>query len=524
MNAKTNGENQFAIQTAMEEAAARALAAFRQQRSAHNLSSSTTSELSHQAVANFLNCAQQTAVYLRDAITLLCEVTALEDPALAQPGLEALFPSLIERLNDSFEPEACALYDCVFAQVIDYYRRLPEGQRLDEELRRFGLMHEQDLLARKSRLKQAQQISKQEWRMVKKVLILSRVTLGADVVVSSVMMAQLHEVYPEAEIVLLGSRKLEQLFGSDKRVRVREVAYQRGSGVMARLMSWLEVVKAVEEETSHCEANEWVMIDPDSRLTQLGLLPVSENDERYFFFESRSYRQPGIERLGQLAAHWIGELTRSSGEGLPYVALPEAVREFGQQIGRKARAAGASHLISVSLGVGGNERKRITDAFESKLIQALLNHAAVILDKGATVEEREQVNRIVAMMKSQGKRMLEIDEQSAANALQVETINADIITWDGSIGMFAGLIAASNEYIGYDSAGQHIAAALGVPTLTIFAKTDAPLFAQRWQPYGSGPIEVIHFDPSQIASGHETTSGILERVLAGHHRLIKNNT
>jgi ADP-heptose:LPS heptosyltransferase len=32
--------------------------------------------------------------------------------------------------------------------------------------------------------------------------------------------------------------------------------------------------------------------------------------------------------------------------------------------------------------------------------------------------------------------------------------------WDGSIGAFAGLIADSDQYIGYDSAGQHIAAAM----------------------------------------------------------------
>src|SRR5262245_9107717 len=86
--------------------------------------------------------------YARDAVTLLCEMTAKRETA--QAGVAALFPALIERLNDSFEPGACALYDRIMAQLIDFYRRLPEGQKLDAGLRSFGLLNESDLLIRKS--------------------------------------------------------------------------------------------------------------------------------------------------------------------------------------------------------------------------------------------------------------------------------------------------------------------------------------------------------------------------------------
>ena len=40
--------------------------------------------------------------------------------------------------------------------------------------------------------------------------------------------------------------------------------------------------------------------------------------------------------------------------------------------------------------------------------------------------------------------------------------------------------------------GQHIAAALRVPTLTIFVNSSSPTFAERWRPYGPGVIEVLN--------------------------------
>ncbi|MGH9844701.1 MAG: glycosyltransferase family 9 protein, partial [Blastocatellia bacterium] len=76
--------------------------------------------------------------------------------------------------------------------------------------------------------------------------------------------------------------------------------------------------------------------------------------------------------------------------------------------------------------------------------------------------------------------------------IERNSISADVITWDGGIGAFAGLIAASDQYVGYDSAGQHIAAGLRTPTLTIFVNSNSQKFAERWRPYGPGLIRVIN--------------------------------
>src|SRR5262249_50160992 len=134
---------------------------------------------------------------LRDAVTLLCEITADENPEVARAGVRVLFPALIERLNDSFDPAACGLYDRIFAQVIDFYRRLPQAADFDEALRGFGLTNESDLLARKSSISKGldprSSISRglDPQSSIRKILLLSRVTIGADVAVTSVIIARL---------------------------------------------------------------------------------------------------------------------------------------------------------------------------------------------------------------------------------------------------------------------------------------------------------------------------------------------
>ena len=95
---------------------------------------------------------QREGSLLREAVELLCRLASDADPKVARAGILGIFPELIERLNDSFEPAYCRLYDQLFAQVIEFCRRLSEAKRLDEGLTRFGLLGEAALLKRKSQI------------------------------------------------------------------------------------------------------------------------------------------------------------------------------------------------------------------------------------------------------------------------------------------------------------------------------------------------------------------------------------
>ena len=330
------------------------------------------------------------------------------DRAIAVDEGRALLTIVVERLGDLFEPRLCRTYTELFSQVI---RRAFPG--LEARIRRN---------AEPPRPPQS----------TERVYVLSRVTLGADVAVTSVLLDAAKRRYPDAEIVLVGPRKSYELFEADPRVRHFPAPYARGGTLLHRLRAsadlWLK---------------DGIVIDPDSRLTQLGLISVCE-EPRYFFFESRSYASDSSEPLPVLAARWAREVFGIE-NARPYIAPLEPLEPPAE--------------ITVSLGVGENPAKRLGDDFERDLLRALSETGgSVLVDKGGSRAERERVERALLP----GMR-----------------------THDGAFAPFAAQIARSRLYVGYDSAGQHVASACSVPLISVFAGFASERMFQRWRPSGA---------------------------------------
>jgi ADP-heptose:LPS heptosyltransferase len=333
-----------------------------------------------------------------------------------EPGGQALFGILVEGLADRFEPRLCDVYARLFSHAVAQV-----SENADPAW----------LVARYQRVRRPRPISGEPRR----VFVLSRVTLGADVAVTSVLLAAAKQRFPHAEMVFVGPRKNYDLFAGDPRLRHADMAYRRG-GLRERLAVW-GPLKAL------LAAPDAVVIDPDSRLTQLGLLPVCAEDG-YHLFESRGYGGETDRPLPDLAAAWAQETFGVSG-AKPYVAL---------------EPSGGTHT-AVSLGVGENPAKRIPDPFEERLLALLASGgAALVIDKGAGGEEATRVERAVG--------------RSGVKAA----------FWEGSFAGFAAIVAASRLYVGYDSAGQHVAAACEVPLVSIFAGFPAARMFHRWHPTG----------------------------------------
>jgi len=124
--------------------------------------------------------------------------------------------------------------------------------------------------------------------------------------------------------------------------------------------------------------------------------------------------------------------------------------------------------------VGENPAKRIADPFEAQLLAQLAETgASLCIDRGAGGEEAERVDRAILL--------------SGVPARNVRV-------YDGSFAGFASIIASSRLYVGYDSAGQHVAAACGVPLLSIFAGFASQRMFERWRPTGRGRIEIVKVD------------------------------
>jgi ADP-heptose:LPS heptosyltransferase len=87
-----------------------------------------------------------------------------------------------------------------------------------------------------------------------------------------------------------------------------------------------------------------------------------------------------------------------------------------------------------------------------------------------------------------------------------------IVMWDGSFAGFAAHIQRSRLYVGYDSAGGHVAAACGIPMISIFAGAVSERMFQRWRPTGEGKIEIIRPEKMAAAELLLTFEACLRRI------------
>jgi ADP-heptose:LPS heptosyltransferase len=360
------------------------------------------------------------------------------------PATRALFTILVERLGDLFEPALCDAYAQIFSNVIAFVDPSLSASELETRYQR----------VRHLRRVQGDPAC---------VFVLSRVTLGADVAVTSVVLDGVKRRFPAARICFVGPRKNWELFAEDPRIEHVPFSYGRRGALRDRIAGWVELRDVLSLEHS-------IVIDPDSRLTQLGLLPICAEDN-YYFFESRSYGGDSSRSLSQLTSQWVAET----------LEVPDARAWIAP------KPTPGQYDVAISLGVGDNPEKRIADPFEARVISALKGR--IVIDKGAGGDETARVES--AMAHAQGP----------------------IDAWQGDYAPFASLISSSKLYIGYDSAGQHVAAACGVPLISVFAGYVSERMFERWRPTGPGPITVIQVkDPTPDKVIAETLRALSARI------------
>ena len=399
---------------------------------------------SNDLAEEILECCLAGRPWSRATLHRLLELATSAAPAEAS---RALFTKLVERLGDLFERRLCDTYAHLFSEVIAYLR--PE-------------------LTARSLIQRYQWIRVQRPapKTVQNIFVLSRVTLGADVAVTSVILDAVKKRYPQARIHLVGPRKNWELFAADPRIHHCPFTYGRSGTLRERL-------------SASPYFAEGLVVDPDSRLSQLGLLSVCP-EENYLFFESRSYGGEGTESLSTLTSQWAAETFGVEGASAYIAPVPEEDRAE----------------VTISFGVGENQEKRIIDPFEERLVAALLDRGhKILIDKGAGGEETTRVNRVLTRFP------------------QIEF-------WQGDYAPFASRIARSKFYIGYDSAGQHVAAACGVPVVSIFAGYVAERMFQRWHPTGKGSIEVVKVTNPDPATVLAQTLAVIDKTLAYHRNAV----
>ncbi len=377
------------------------------------------------------------------------------DSARAREASDALFGVLAEGLADRFDPRLSIPYAEIFSHAV---------ARVDPS------RHPDELTSRYQRLRTLRAFRGDADR-VRRVFVLSRVTLGADVAVTSVLLDAAKRRFPAAEIILVGGAKSRQIFMADPRIQWLPVAYGRRATLQERLAIWPTLAASFSLPNS-------IVIDPDSRLTQLGLLPVCP-EEDYFLFESRSYGEETQDSLTTLAQRWAAEV----------FDVPDAAAFVAPA---QSEHCEAEPFIAVNLGVGENPAKRVPDPFEAELLRSLLRTGTrVVVDVGVDEEEERRARTAIA---------------------QCGAPEAWLRAWRGSFASFASIIASSRLYVGYDSAGQHAAAVLGTPLVTVFAGFVSSRAFARWSPTGPGPKEVVRVESPDPYVVLQQTVEAIERL------------
>lgn len=333
------------------------------------------------------------------------------------------FTSVVEPLADRFGPPECEMYAALFGRIL---------REVFPELRAV------DLEDRYRRIRQVRAVSHEP----QIVVVPSRVTLGADVAVTSVVLDGAKRRFPNSQVLFAGPAKNLELFAADPQLTRYEIPYPRIGTLRDRLAVW-EPLRKLSNQPGV------LVLDPDSRLSQLGMLPLGE-EQNYHLFESRSYGGNSRDTLVQLTERWISE-TLGVSSTRPYIAPAHSADEYA---------------TTVSFGVGENLEKRVGEAVEREILKHLPR--PILIDRGAGGEEGARVDRAIR-----------------DSGVPVQSFN-------GPFAGFAAHIARSKLYVGYDSAGGHVAAACQIPMVSLFAGFVSERMFERWKPFGFGPIRVIN--------------------------------
>ena len=413
----------------------------------------------------------------------LAETAFAKDCGVAREATRAIFGEIVEPWADSFEPDLAVRYVAFMCEAV-----FAPGSPIVSTLHDLGLRTPAELRRRYERVRRCPFGPSCDADAVRRVVVLSRVTLGADIAVTGTVIDSVRRLCPGAGVSFVGPGKNADLLASGRSIEPKILSYDRQSTLGSRLATWPAVRELVSECIAGLPSQEWIVLDPDSRLTQLGLLPVAP-DQGYYHFESRSAPVDNPAPLSELAAQWslgsraLSELDASD----PRPARRVAVNGKSYAMADHPVRASPGPVAAVSFGVGGREAKRLGGKFEDDLLE-LLRQAGyrIILDYGAGDDEERLTDERIGAFAGSVAPLDEFTDRLEGPA--------NLNTWKGSLHGFGRWVAEADVFIGYDSAAAHLAAALAVPVIEVFAGAPSALMRKRWTPSGKGPTWVIPAD------------------------------
>jgi ADP-heptose:LPS heptosyltransferase len=267
----------------------------------------------------------------------------------------------------------------------------------------------------------------------------------------------------------------------------------------------LTVLEAVSQENAD------LVVAPDSRLDQLGLLPVCAA-ECYLLWENLQPEGAPVESLATLLDKWLAQTFNLPPE--PAIVPKVAFSPTAQAVQLHLRSAfGVKPIVAVKLDHGGNPAKALPRAAEVHILTTLRERGwRILLDRGFGSDELANSD---SLLQEAGWTAYDIDDSTKNLGFSIESLQSgqladqNLIRFHGSIGGWAAALACCGHAISYDSVGHHLAGALGIPVTVAFTGFSDPGFPIAWQPRGHAPITVI-----QIPTDEKQTPAAWNALLA----------
>jgi ADP-heptose:LPS heptosyltransferase len=436
------------------------------------------------------------------SLDAIADAADSHDQDLAREGVAALFGGLVEQWNDRLSSTLRAVYSRLFGHVI--WHCAQRDALMHAALGEHGIRCEEELVSRHRRLRSAQGRAP---AMVQRLLVLSRVTIGADILLTSVLLQHLRQAWPSAEILLVGDPKIEGLLGGLSGMRLVPLRYARRGRLTNRLRAWLAVRELVAIEDPD------LVINPDPRLDQLGLLPLIDEEKTYLW--ENTFPASGPDSLARLMSHWCSQrLPNACNIAVrPQLFLPDSTRVEQQRL---RRAFGNAPMVAVKLDHGGNPAKALPRAAEMRILKHLrLRGWRILIDRGFGDEEYANSDALLA---ETGLQPLDLSDSDARMGLSIDSLEEGrlaaepVIRFHGSIAGWAACLGCCRLAVSYDSVGQHLAAAAGIPVVVPFAGYEHPQFPVAWQPIGHAPVHVHRFDSPAAKSDPARLEALLADI------------
>lgn len=412
-----------------------------------------------------------------DLIPLLSQMALGPDRDLAQEASASLYGKIILPLCDDFTSHGVDVANRVLTSMILTFCNTPQGKEARQILHDFQLTDQESFLARYQKLLIPNPLSQEKRRLVKKVFILSRVSLGADIAITSIIISRVKKALPHAKICLVGPNHLHHLFYNND-LHYLEIPFSREGSLLHKMAAWPRLYHLIAKESSDLTAQEILLFDPDTRLSQLGLVPLTSSSSTHYLCS----RKDQAENLSQTAIsnNWLDQIFPDIPACSPYFSInPDLLaqcRLFSDHFRKTI------FKIIINFGVAHDTNKRLSDPFEEELLAALLRlkHTLVILDSGKGENEENMAKRLVAKMAERGYNTAELSERQLTET--EISFQHGLVRFSGKIDAMAGLIKSCDLYIGYDSCGQHVATATETPSIICFTGAANKRFLGRWQP------------------------------------------